>query len=346
MATLVTGGAGYIGSHTAVSLHESGRDLVIVDNFSNSSAGAVAALRALTSPDLVVVEGDLTDPAVVEAIFAEHDIDEVVHFAAFKAVGESVDIPVDYYRNNLFSTINLADACLRHGVTRFVFSSSCTVYGEPEEIPVTEDSPTGATSPYGWTKFMSEQILRDATMKGGQPSGLEVVLLRYFNPVGAHASGTIGEDPNGIPNNLVPFVMQVAVGRRDKLAIFGGDYPTRDGTCIRDYIHVMDLAEGHLAALDLLGGGLAAQGHDACLAINLGTGVGSSVLDVVASAERAVGATIAHEIVDRRPGDVTAIYADPAFATKVLGWSTSRDLDEMMADHWRWQSQNPNGFAS
>ncbi len=340
MATLVTGGAGYIGSHTAVALHEAGRKLVLVDDLSNSSVEAVARVRALTTADVAFVEGDVADAALLDKVFTDHDIDEVVHFAAFKAVGESVDQPLAYYRNNLGSTIALAEAMVRHGVERIVFSSSCTVYGQPDQIPVTEAAPTGAANPYGWTKYMSEQILRDATAA----TDLRVVLLRYFNPVGAHPSGTIGEDPNGIPNNLVPFVMQTAVGRRDVISVFGGDYETRDGTAIRDYIHVMDLAEGHVAALDAL----AEVGRlpDDCTAVNLGTGVGSTVLEVITAASKAVGKDLPHQVVDRRAGDIEQIWADPTNAHDVLGWKTSRGLDEMLADHWRWQRDNPQGYAT
>jgi UDP-glucose 4-epimerase len=336
MATLVTGGAGYIGSHTVVALHDAGRDVVVLDNLSNSSLKAVAALRRLTDPDLVFVEADLLDSDAVRRVFTEHRIDEVIHFAAFKAVAESVEKPLDYYRNNLGSTIGLVEAMVDAGVSRLVFSSSCTVYGEPDEVPVTEASPTGAANPYGWTKFMSEQILVDVA--AAHP--LDVVLLRYFNPVGAHPSGTIGEDPNGIPNNLVPFVMQVAVGRHDKVRVFGDDYPTPDGTPIRDYIHVMDLAEAHVAALDALDGGL-----NGAVPVNVGTGVGSSVLEVIAAAGNAVGSMIPYEVVDRRPGDITKTWAATDEAARVLGWRATRDLDTMLADHWRWQSANPDGFT-
>ena len=335
MATLVTGGAGSIGSHTAVALHDAGRDVVLVDNFSNSSPKAVDALRALTTPDIACVEGDLLDPATLERAFTDHDIDEVIHFAAYKAVGESVEKPLDYYGNNLGSTIALAQAMADHGVRRLVFSSSCTVYGQPDENPVTEAAPTGAESPYGWTKFMSEQILTDAA----NATPLDVVLLRYFNPVGAHPSGTLGEDPTGIPNNLVPFLMQVAVGRLEKARVFGTDYDTPDGSGVRDYIHVMDLAEAHVAALDALSGGLSGA-----TAVNIGTGVGNSVLEVIAAVAEAVGRPIPYEIVDRRSGDIAMTWAATEFAADVLGWRASRDLDEMVRDHWRWQSQNPNGF--
>lgn len=337
MAVLVTGGAGYIGSHTAVALHEAGREVVLIDNFNNSSPAALDAIRALTTPDMTFVEGDLRDRMLLDKVFESHDIDEVIHFAAHKAVGESVSIPLEYYGNNLGSTIGLAEAMVQHGVRKLVFSSSCTVYGQPDAIPVTEDAPTGAESPYGWTKYMSEQILRDAAAA----EDLDIVLLRYFNPVGAHESGTLGEDPNGIPNNLVPYVMQVAVGRLEKVGVFGGDYATPDGSGVRDYIHVVDLAEGHVAALDALDGKL--QG--ACTAVNLGTGVGSSVLEVIKAASDAVGFPIAYEIADRRPGDIEQIYADPAYAREVLGWEAKRDLATMMRDHWNWQSNNPNGFS-
>lgn len=337
MAVLVTGGAGYIGSHTAVALHEAGREVVLIDNLNNASPAAVDAVRALTTSDMVFVEGDLRDRALLDRVFEAHDIDEVIHFAAHKAVGQSVAIPLEYYGNNLGSTIAVAEAMVAHGVRKLVFSSSCTVYGQPDSIPVTESAPTGAESPYGWTKYMSEQILRDAA----EAEDLDIALLRYFNPVGAHESGTLGEDPNGVPNNLVPFVMQVAVGRLEQLGVFGDDYDTPDGTCIRDYIHVVDIAEGHVAALDALDDKL----RGACTAVNLGTGVGSSVLEVVAAAEAAIGQAIAYEIVDRRPGDVEQIYADPAYAEEMLGWRSQRDLAAMMRDHWNWQSNNPNGFG-
>ncbi len=337
MATLVTGGAGYIGSHTAVALHESGREVVLLDNFSNSCAEAVDAIRALTTSGMAFVKADLRDRDALDSVFDSHEITEVIHFAAFKAVGESVEKPLDYYDNNLGSTIGLARAMVDHGVESLVFSSSCTVYGQPDVIPVTESAPTGAESPYGWTKYMSEQILRDAC--AALP--LNTILLRYFNPVGAHESGTIGEDPNGIPNNLVPFVMQVAVGRLEKLRVFGSDYNTPDGTAIRDYIHVVDLAEGHVAALEALAGGLSG-----CNAVNLGTGVGSTVLEVVAAASDAVGHHIPSEIVDRRAGDIEKIWADPAHATEMLGWTSSRDIHDMMRDHWNWQRSNPNGYKS
>lgn len=335
MATLVTGGAGYIGSHTAVALHEAGRDVVVIDSLSNSSVRAIDALRALTTPTLAFVEGDVRDEALLDRVFTDHEIEDVVHFAAHKAVGESVEKPLEYYRNNLGSTMALVEAMDRHDVRRLVFSSSCTVYGQPEIVPVTEDAPTGAESPYGWTKYMSEQILVDVA--AALP--LDSVLLRYFNPVGAHPSGTIGEDPNGIPNNLVPFVMQVAVGRLEKVRVFGDDYDTPDGSGVRDYIHVMDLAEAHVAALDALGTGLTGA-----TPVNIGTGVGSSVLEVLAAAGAAVGRPIPFEIVGRRPGDIAKVWAATEKATALLGWRARRDLDEMLRDHWRWQSTNPDGY--
>ncbi|GJM39277.1 MAG: UDP-glucose 4-epimerase GalE [Acidimicrobiales bacterium] len=337
MATLVTGGAGFIGSHTAVALHAAGRDVVIVDNFSNSSPKAVDAVRALTTDDLAFVEADLLDTDAVERVFKNHTIDEVVHFAAHKAVGESVEKPLAYYRNNLGSTISLVEVMAEHGVSKLVFSSSCTVYGEPDVIPVTESAPTGAESPYGWTKYMSEQILVDAA----RALPLDVVLLRYFNPVGAHPSGTIGEDPNGIPNNLVPFVMQVAVGRLDQVRVFGDDYDTPDGTGVRDYIHVMDLAEAHVAALEAMASGRLRGANP----VNIGTGNGYSVLDVIRAASTAVGRELPYEVVGRRAGDIAKTWAATDHAADVLGWRASRDIEEMLADHWRWQSQNPDGFA-
>lgn len=337
MAVLVTGGAGYIGSHTATALHEAGRRVVILDNLSNSRRETVEAVRALTTPDMAFVDVDLRDGRALDVVFETHDIDEVIHFAAFKAVGESVDRPLDYYDNNLGSTIGLARAMISHGVARLVFSSSCTVYGQPDVIPVTEAAATGALSPYGWTKYMGEQILRDTC----RATALDAVLLRYFNPVGAHPSAMIGEDPNGIPDNLVPFVMQVASGRLEKLRIFGSDYDTPDGTAVRDYVHVVDLAQGHVRALDALAAGL-----DGCTAVNLGTGVGRSVLEVVAAAGKAVGHPIPYEIVGRRSGDIEQIWADPSYAAELLGWSASLGIDDMMRDHWNWQRSHPNGFRS
>jgi UDP-glucose 4-epimerase len=333
---LVTGGAGYIGSHTSVELLAAGYDVVAVDNLDNSSLEAVEAVRAISGRDLTFVQADVADPVALRDVFSAHPIDAVIHFAALKAVGESVANPLRYYRNNVGSTINLLETMGAFGVRKLVFSSSCTVYGEPDRVPITEDFPLRAVNPYGRTKLASEDIMRDAAI--ADPA-LEIVLLRYFNPVGAHPSGDLGEDPRGVPNNLMPYLMQVAVGRRPSLSIFGGDYPTRDGTCVRDYIHVVDLAQGHLAALDAmdaLGAG--------CRAYNLGTGTGTTVLELVRAAERVIGRPVPHEIVDRRPGDAMEVYADPALANIALGWKANRTVEDMCADHWRWQSSHPHGF--
>jgi UDP-glucose 4-epimerase len=334
---LVTGGAGYIGSHTCVTLLEAGWQVVAVDNLSNSSEVAIERVRELV-PDgsLEFVEGDLLDPATLGRCFAG-GIDAVVHFAGCKAVGESVEAPLKYYENNVAATVGLLKAMTRHDVRRLVFSSSCTVYGVPEVVPVTEDAPIGAASPYGRTKLHIEEMLQDVAES--EP-GWHIALLRYFNPVGAHPSGRIGEDPRGVPNNLMPFAMQVAVGRLERLTVFGDDYDTPDGTCVRDYIHVIDLAEGHLAALRAL------DRVDGVTAINLGTGIGYSVLDVVQAASRAVGREIPYVIGARRPGDVPAVWSDPSRAHELLDWRATRTLEDMCADHWRWQASNPDGFAS
>ena len=334
MTVLVTGGAGYIGSHTAVALHEAGRRIVVLDDLSNSSERAVDAIGALTGGDLDFVHGDAADVDLVSRTIADHDVDEVVHFAAFKSVSESVERPSAYFANNMGSLFGVVEAMEATGVRRLVFSSSCTVYGEPDEVPVTEASPTGAANPYGWTKLHGEQFLQQVAATGG----LDVMLLRYFNPIGAHPTGTIGEDPHGVPTNLVPFLMQVAVGRLDRLRVFGGDYDTPDGSPVRDYLHVVDLAEGHVAALDAL------DDNPGCTAVNLGTGRGYSVLEVVAAAERALGRPIPHEVVDRRPGDVARIWAGTDLAERILGWNAARDLGEMLADHWRWQESHPDGY--
>ena len=335
MAVLVTGGAGYIGSHTAVALHEAGRDVVIVDNFANSAPSAVDAVRALTTSEISFVETDLLDGDAMRRVFEQHEITEVVHFAAHKAVAESVHEPVQYYRNNLGSLLGVLEAMLDHGVDKLVHSSSCTVYGQPEVLPVTESAPVRAASPYGWTKLMSEQIISDVCT--ARP--LASIMLRYFNPVGAHASGTLGEDPSDIPNNLVPLVMQVASGRREQLRVFGDDYDTADGSGVRDYIHVVDLAQAHVAALDVL-----IAGHDGVIAVNVGTGKGTSVLEVIEAARRATGKPIPYEIRGRRPGDIAKTWAATDLALEFLGWQATRDIDDMMRDHWRWQSQNPDGY--
>jgi UDP-glucose 4-epimerase len=333
---LVTGGAGYIGSHTCVVLLEAGLRVVVLDNLDNSSMVAierVAELVPAAAERLEFLEGDVREPHDLDRAFA-HDVEAVVHFAGLKAVGESVEVPLRYYDNNVAGTVQLLYAMERHDVRDLVFSSSCTVYGEPETVPITEDSSLGASSPYGRTKLYIEEMLRDIAVTGAW----RIALLRYFNPVGAHPSGLIGEDPVGIPNNLMPYTMQVAVGRRDHLTVNGDDYPTPDGTCIRDYLHVVDLAEGHLAALDHI------DQLDGAVAVNLGTGTGSSVLDVVRAASEAVGHDIPYEIGPRRAGDVVAVWADPGRAASLLHWRAQRTLAEMCADHWRWQEQNPNGY--
>ncbi|MDE0701990.1 MAG: UDP-glucose 4-epimerase GalE [Acidimicrobiaceae bacterium] len=336
MAVLVTGGAGYIGSHTAVALHEAGHDVVIVDNFANSSPRAVDAVRTLTAGELAFVEADLLDDGAVRGVFERYEISEVVHFAAHKAVAESVQEPSRYYRNNLGSLLGVLEAMLEHGVDKLVHSSSCTVYGQPAVLPVTESAPVGATSPYGWTKLMSEQIISDVCAV--RP--LAAIMLRYFNPVGAHGSGTLGEDPNDIPNNLVPLVMQVAGGRRERLPVFGDDYDTADGSGVRDYVHVVDLAEAHVAALEVL-----MAGHDGATAVNVGTGSGTSVLELIEAARRATDRPIPYEIVERRPGDIAKTWAATDLAREFLGWQAKRDIDDMMRDHWRWHSRHPDGYG-
>jgi UDP-glucose 4-epimerase len=336
MRVLVSGGAGYIGSHTVLQLIAAGHDVIVVDSFANAKPSVVGRLEALTGMPLDVRSFDLTDHDKTEHLFADEQIDAVIHFAGFKAVGESVEKPLEYYENNLVSTFSLVRAMRRHNVRKLVFSSSATVYGDNAQVPMQEDAPTSATNPYGWTKVMIEQVLRDVA--AADPSW-RVALLRYFNPVGAHASGTIGEDPSGIPNNLMPFIAQVAVGRRDKLSVYGGDYPTPDGTGVRDYIHVEDLAAGHVAALARL-----ARTDDPISTWNLGTGHGTSVLEMLHAFERAVGHDLPYEVVDRRPGDIAEAYADPTRAESELGWKATRTVDDMCVDTWRWQSSNPDGY--
>lgn len=336
MRVLVTGGAGYIGSHTVIQLIAAGHDVLIVDNFSNAKPAVITRLESITGAHLPVHAFDLRDAERTEQLFAQEQIEAVIHFAGLKAVGESVEEPLAYYDNNLGSTFALLRAMARHAVTKLVFSSSATVYGESAPVPMKEDFPTSATNPYGWTKVMIEQILRDVAV--AQPSW-RIALLRYFNPVGAHASGTIGEDPSGNPNNLLPYISQVAVGRLEKLRIFGDDYDTPDGTALRDYIHVEDLAAGHLAGLAHL-----TSTDRAVSTWNLGTGTGSSVFDMLHAFERAVGRKLPYEVVGRRAGDIAASYADPGRANAELGWRASRSIDDMCADSWRWQSQNPNGY--
>ena len=334
MRVLVSGGAGYIGSHTVVQLVAAGHEVLIVDNFGNSKPTVVNRLEALTGTHLDVRSFDLRDHDKTEHLFANEKIDAVIHFAGLKAVGESVELPLEYYENNLVSTFSLVRAMRRHGVTKLVFSSSATVYGH-NSPPLTEEMSTAATNPYGWTKVMIEQILRDVA--AADPS-LRIALLRYFNPVGAHPSGLIGEDPSGIPNNLMPFVAQVAVGRRESVSVFGGDYPTPDGTGVRDYIHVEDLAAGHLAALSY------ATGRPGRHVFNLGTGRGTSVLEMIEAFAHAAGKPIPYRIVDRRPGDIAECWADPARAADVLGWRATRSLEDMVASTWKWQTMNPDGY--
>jgi UDP-glucose 4-epimerase len=332
---LLTGAAGYIATHTWLALHASGFKVVGVDNFSNSSPQVLPRLKTLMGCEPVFEHIDVCDSAALQGLFARHRIDAVIHFAAHKAVGESTAQPLNYYANNIGGLVNLCQTMLRHEVRRFVFSSSATVYGDPQQLPIREDAPLVATSPYGQTKLMGEQILRD--LGAAQPLW-QTACLRYFNPVGADESGLIGEDPSGVPNNLMPFVAQVAVGRRARLAVFGNDYPTPDGTGVRDYIHVSDLAQGHVAALERL------LGHAGSITVNLGTGQGYSVLDLVAAYAKASARQVPYQLHPRRPGDVAACYADPSLAQQMLGWRAKHDLHRMCADSWRWQSMNPNGF--
>lgn len=339
MKVLVTGGAGYIGSHTCVSLLESGYEVVIVDNLVNSKQEAVRRVEEIAGKKVAFYEKDVCDKQAMEEIFNKENIGAVIHFAGLKAVGESVRLPLRYYQNNLTSTLVLLEVMKEHGVHNLVFSSSATVYGDPATVPITEEFPLSTTNPYGSTKLMIEMILKDIAKADPE---FNPILLRYFNPIGAHESGRIGEDPNGIPNNLVPYITQVAIGKLEKLRVFGDDYPTSDGTGVRDYIHVVDLAEGHVAALKLFG----EDGKANCgLRIyNLGTGKGYSVLDMVKAFGKAVGRPIPYEIVARRPGDIPACYADCTKAKKELHWEAKKTLDDMCADSWRWQSQNPNGY--
>lgn len=332
---LVTGGAGYIGSHTVVELLQRGHEVVVLDNFSNSSHESLRRVEQITGRKPLLIEGDVCDVELLQSLFEAHDIEAVIHFAGLKAVGESVQQPLRYYENNVVGTLKLCHVMAAHNVKKIVFSSSATVYGDPQEVPIKESSPTGGTTnPYGTSKYMVERVLADICHADPEWSA---IVLRYFNPVGAHVSGLIGEDPNDIPNNLMPYISQVAVGKLPKLNVYGGDYPTPDGTGVRDYIHVVDLALGHLAALK----GLHQPGFDA---INLGTGVGLSVLQMVKAFEAASGQEIPYEIVSRRAGDIAQCFADPAYSEQRLGWRASHSLEDMMRDTWRWQSQNPNGY--
>jgi len=334
-SVLVTGGAGYIGSHTVLLLLEAGYSVVVLDNLSNSSRESLDRVERLTGKSLEFIEGDIRDSDCLKKIFDGHDIASVIHFAGLKAVGESVAQPLRYYDWNVTGTLRLLEAMDNAGVRTMVFSSSATVYGDPASVPIREDFPLSATNPYGATKLHIEDMLRDLYASDNR---WQIALLRYFNPVGAHESGQIGEDPNGIPNNLLPFIAQVAIGRREKLNVFGGDYETADGTGVRDYIHVMDLAQGHLAALQVFE---KAQG---LLTVNLGTGQGYSVLEMIEAFSRSCGRDVPYDIVARRPGDVAVCYADPSLASEVLGWRAIRGIDAMCRDHWLWQEKKPNGY--
>ncbi len=335
MSVLVTGGAGYIGSHTVIQLLENNKNVVIVDNFSNSNPIVLDRIKQITNKDFKFYEIDTTNQEELEIVFKENKIDSVIHFAAYKAVGESVAKPLEYYTNNIVNTLSVLNLMKKYDVKKFVFSSSATVYGDPHTCPITEDFPLSTTNPYGATKLMIEDMLRDISKAD---STFNIAILRYFNPVGAHSSGLIGEDPNDIPNNLMPYVSQVAVGKLEQLSVFGNDYNTPDGTGVRDYIHVVDLANGHLKALDKL------DTNCGLVTYNLGTGNGYSVLDMVKAFSEASGRNVAYKIVDRRPGDVAMCYADPTKANEELGWEAKYGIKEMCEDAWRWQSNNPNGY--
>lgn len=335
MAILITGGAGYIGSHAAVEFLKAGYDIVVLDNFSNSHVEAIERVKELAGKNFPFYNIDLVDKEAVDQLFAKYDFDSVVHFAGLKAVGESISMPLRYYENNVTGTIRLCEVMAKHQVKKLVFSSSATVYGMPDRVPIDESFPLSATNPYGRSKLMIEEILLDLHVSDPAWS---IALLRYFNPIGAHESGRIGENPSGIPNNLMPYITQVAIGKRDKLSVFGSDYETHDGTGVRDYIHVVDLVKGHLKALEYL------QGRSGVEAFNLGTGNGYSVLDLVNAFASVSGRKIPYELVERRPGDVAVSYADSVKAAKVLVWKAEKGLRDMCADSWKWQRQNPNGY--
>jgi UDP-glucose 4-epimerase len=335
MSILVTGGAGYIGSHTCILLIEAGFDVIIFDNFSNASEESIRRVEKIVNQSIPVIEGDIRNHSDLEKVFKNHNIESVIHFAGLKAVGESVEQPLKYYNNNITGTLTLCEVMAKYGCKQIVFSSSATVYGNPASCPITEDFPLSTTNPYGSSKLFVEQILRDLFISD---TDWNIILLRYFNPVGAHESGTIGEDPNGIPNNLVPFITQTAVGTRTHLSIFGDDYNTPDGTGVRDYIHVMDLADGHVKALNII------QDITKVMTINLGTGLGYSVLDMVKSFEKVVNKTIPYVIAPRRSGDIATCFSNPSYAKKVLNWEATRSIDDMCADSWNWQINNPNGY--
>lgn len=335
MAILVTGGAGYIGSHTCVQLLEAGYGVVIFDNLSNASQESIARLEKITGKDIPFIRGDIRNKDDLNHVFETYEIEAVIHFAGLKAVGESVEKPLQYYDNNVHGTTVLCEVMASHDCKSIVFSSSATVYGDPHTTPIKESFPLKATNPYGRSKLFVEEILRDLYTSDDK---WKIVLLRYFNPVGAHQSGLIGEDPNGIPNNLMPFISQVAVGKREYLSVFGNDYNTHDGTGVRDYIHVVDLAQGHVKALQKL------DTFDTVLTVNLGTGKGYSVLDMIKAFEKSSGTTIPYQITARRSGDIAECYADPSYAKEVLGWEAVKGIEEMCADSWRWQSKNPHGY--
>jgi UDP-glucose 4-epimerase len=336
MNVLVTGGAGYIGSHTAILLIEAGYDIIIFDNFSNSSQESIHRVEKIVGTSIKLIEGDIRSSDDLDKVFSENRIDAVIHFAGLKAVGESVEKPLKYYDNNINGTIVLCDIMAKHGCKSIVFSSSATVYGDPHTTPIKEDFPLSATNPYGRSKLFIEEILRDLYISD---NSWNIVLLRYFNPVGAHDSGTIGEDPNGIPNNLMPYIAQTAVGKLSCLGVFGDDYDTHDGTGVRDYIHVMDLADGHVKAIDKI------RSFNKVMTINLGTGNGYSVLDMVKAFEKASGKEVPYCIAPRRAGDIAKCYADPSYAKKILGWEAQKGINEMCEDSWRWQSGNPDGYV-
>jgi UDP-glucose 4-epimerase len=335
MAILVTGGAGYIGSHTVVELLNEGYDLIIVDNFSNSKPEALKRIKEITGKGFTFYNVDLLDRESLEKVFINNKIEAVIHFAGLKAVGESVSIPLHYYHNNITGTLILCEVMAKYDVKKLVFSSSATVYGMPDRVPISEDFPLSATNPYGRTKLMIEEILKDLYVSD---NSWGITILRYFNPIGAHESGRIGEDPNGIPNNLMPYITQVAIGNLKELQVFGNDYETIDGTGVRDYIHVVDLALGHIKALEKI------IGTSGVEAYNLGTGTGYSVLEIVSAFEKASGKKVPFNIVDRRPGDIGECFANPEKARIVLGWEATRGIDEMCRDSWRWQEQNPTGY--
>jgi len=339
MAILITGGAGYIGSHTLVELSHENYDFIVYDNLFNSSQESLKRVSKIIGRDIIFIEGDIRDTQKLKEVFSNHKIDSVIHFAGLKAVGESVEKPLEYYDNNVVGTLRLLEVMQEFACKKIVFSSSATVYGDPATTPITESFPVGGTTnPYGTAKYMIERILEDLYTSD---NSFKIAILRYFNPVGAHESGTIGEDPKGIPNNLMPFISQVAVGKREYLSVFGSDYDTHDGTGVRDYIHVLDLANAHVKAIEYLN---AQETMDGPLIVNIGTGTGYSVLDVVKAYELASGKEVAYKLCERRAGDIAKCYANPSYAKEVLGWEAKRTIEQMCEDSWRWQSNNPNGY--